>query len=165
LRVKALTLFNDSELMREGGMSRDRLEDSVHALMGLMEPSYLEGHTEATESMRRLLFSGSIAIANADGKISQKEIGQFEQYFGDGSFNKGLDIGAITKDLDSRIAQARSKTSIPQRIQVLRDLCLVAQAGSRSRAKERAVLKSIAAALEVPENIIGQTLDCNLDLD
>jgi len=165
LRVKALTLFHDSELTREGGMSSTRLEESVQALMGLMEPSYLEGHTETAESMRRLLFSGTIAIASADSEISEKEIELFEQFFGEGAFNKGLDIEATTKELESRIEQARSKTSIPQRIQVLRDLCVVAQAGSRGGDKERAVLKEIAAALGVPETIVGQTFDCSRDLD
>jgi Zn-dependent protease with chaperone function/tellurite resistance protein len=165
LRVKALTLFHDSELVRDGGTSSARLEETVQSLMGLMEPSYLEGHTETAESMRRLLFSGTIAIASADGEISEKEIDLFEQFFGEGTFRKGLDIEAITKDLEGRIEQARSKTSTPQRIQVLRDLCLVAQAGSRTGTKERAVLKKIAAALEVPENIVGQTFDCSLDLD
>ncbi len=165
LRVKALTLFHDSELVRDGGISSPQLEESVQALMGLMEPSYLEGQTKTAESMRRLLFAGTIAIASADGDISEEEIEVFEQFFGDGAFKKRLNIEATTKELESRIEQVRSKTSIPERIQVLRDLCLVAQASSKSGNQGRTILKQIAAGLEVPETIVGQSLDCSLDLD
>lgn len=165
LRVKALELFYESDLVSDGGTPAADLESAVQNLMGLMEPSYLEGHTKTAESMRRLLFAGTISIAVADGEISEKEIEVFEQFFGEGSFNKGLDIAALQKDLDDRIEQARSGTSIPQRMQVLRDLCLVARADEKTSSEAQEVLSRIARGLEVPESIVQQSLDCSLDLD
>lgn len=165
LRVKALELFYKSDLVRKTGTPAADLEAAVQDLMGLMEPSYLEGHTKTTESMRRLLFAGTIAIAAADGEISDKEIEVFEQFFGDGSFNKGPDIEALQSDLDDRIDQARAKTSIPQRMQVLRDLCLVARSEEKTSTEAQAVLSGIARGLEVPESMVTQSLECSLDLD
>ena len=165
LRVKALELFNSSELMRDGGTPASELESAVQGLMGLMEPSYLEGHTKSTESMRRLLFAGTIAIAAADGEISDKEIEIFEQFFGEGSFNKGLDIEALQNDLEDRIEQARANTSVPQRMQVLRDLCLVARAEDQTSAEAQTVLGRIARGLNVPESMVEQSLECSVELD
>lgn len=165
LRVKALDLFNKSDLVRDGGTPSADLESAVQNLMGLMEPSYLEGRTKTAETMRRLLFAGTIAIAAADGEISDKEIAVFEQFFGEGSFKKGLDVEALQADLDDRIEQARQKTSIPQRMQVLRDLCLVARAEAKTSAKAQAELSKIARGLQVPESIVEQSLECSLELD
>jgi len=165
LRVKALDLFQKSDLVRDGGTPTAELESAVQNLMGLMEPSYLEGRTKTAESMRRLLFAGTIAIAAADGEISDKEIAVFEQYFGEGSFNKGLNIEALQADLDDRIEQARQKTSVPQRMQVLRDLCLVARAEAKTSAKAQEALSNIARGLQVPESIVEHSLECSLDLD
>ena len=57
LRVKALQLFSESEFVTEGGGSGAELEAQIQSLMALMEPSYLEEHSEAAEAMRRLLFA------------------------------------------------------------------------------------------------------------
>jgi Zn-dependent protease with chaperone function/uncharacterized tellurite resistance protein B-like protein len=165
LRVKALELFYASDLVTKGGTPPADLESGVQALMGLMEPSYLEGHTKTTEAMRRLLFAGTIVIAAADGVISDKEIEIFEQFFGEGSFKKGLDVEALQKDLDIRIEQAHAKTSIPQRMQVLRDLCLVARADEKTTREAQDVLSRIARGLEVPESMVEQSLECSLELD
>jgi Zn-dependent protease with chaperone function len=165
LRVKALELFDKSELVRPHGMQAADLEAAVQDLMGLMEPSYLEGHTKTTESMRRLLFAGAIAIAAADGQISEQEIEVFEQFFGDGSFNKGPNIEALQEDLDNRLDQARARTSVPQRMQVLRDLCLVARAEKSTSKKAQDVLSHIARGLQVPEAMVAQSLECSIDLD
>lgn len=165
LRVKALELFHRSDLVTQGGTPAADLEASVQHLMGLMEPSYLEGRTKATETMRRLLFAGAIAIAAADGKISEREIEVFEQFFGEGSFNKGLDVEALQKDLDDRVDLALANTSVPQRMQVLRDLCLIARAEETVSKDAQAILSRIARGLEVPETMVEQSLQCGVELD
>lgn len=165
LRVKALELFHASELVRDGGTPAAELEAGVQALMGIMEPSYLEGRTKTTESMRRLLFAGAVVIAAADGKVTEKEIEVFEEYFGAGSFNKGLDVEALRADLDDRIEQAHARTSMPQRMQVLRDLCLVARADQSTSGQSQEVLSRIARGLEVPESMVEQSLECSVELD
>ena len=161
LRVKALQLFHKSELAVEGGLSVDDLEDAVQGIMSLMEPSYIEGRTKTAESMRRLLFAGAIAVANADGEIGKEEIEVFERFMGEGAFGKQLDVEHLIDELPGRIHDARETTSLPQRMQVLRDICLVATAdGSVSRA-ERRVLDKIADGLGVSETFVSRTLeDC-----
>jgi len=165
LRVKALQLFDESELAGTGETPAAKLEVAVQALMGLMEPSYLEGHTDAAEAMRRLLFAGSIAIAQASGEISESEVAVFEQFFGEGAFRESLDVEALEGELANRIEQARAKTSIPQRMQVLRDLCIVARAEGKTSDQEREVLAGIADGLAVPKSFVAQTMACGLEPD
>ena len=97
LRVKALQYFHASELYRQSGISVNDLEVSVQQLMGLMEPSYIEGRTDLAEAMRRLLFAGAIAVASASAGISEKEIEVFESFFGKGSLNENLNVEKLKK--------------------------------------------------------------------
>lgn len=165
LRVKALQLFHDSVLAKSGGISVEQLEMDVQALMGFMEPSYLEGRTEVSESMRRLLFAGGIAVANADGSISDKEIETFEKFLGEGSVSEGLNIDKLIKALDGRTRSVRASASIPQRMQVLRDLCLIAGAEDCISTAERRVLHHIADGLSISRNLVSQALCGDPELD
>ena len=165
LRVKALKAFHESALMQRNGISSADLEMRVQATMSLMEPSYLEGRSPVAETMRRLLFSGAIAVANADGEITDKEVEVFEKFFGGGSFRADLDIARITADLASRIEQANLKTSVPHRMQVLRDMCLIARAEGRVEDSARAVLEKIARDLDIRGPFVEQCLCGALDPD
>lgn len=165
LRVKALTLFDQSELMRSGGISREELETGVQRLMSLMEPSYLEGQTNVAESMRRLLFAGALAVAHADGEISPSEIEIFEGFFGTGAFSESLDIDGLTASLPERIGQVKEEASATQAMQVLRDLCIVARADGHLKPAEREVLDGIAWGLGISAKFVCQTMDSDLDLD
>lgn len=164
LRVKALQLYHESIFEKKRGMPVDQLELGIENLMMLMEPSYIDGKTDTAEAMRRLLFAGAIAIANASGEISDAEIEVFEKFFGHGA-HRGLDIERIEHELDERIEQVRDKTSVPQRMQVLRDLCLMARADERRSGKARDVLARIAAKLEISGALIDGMLCRDLDLD
>jgi tellurite resistance protein len=164
LRVKALQLFYRSEL-GGGDMSKDDLEIEVQRVMSLMEPNYLDGRTDTAESMRRLLFAGSLVVANADGEISEAEIAVFEKFFGKGTFTEELDLAALADDLDSRIEQVRESASEPQALQVMRDLCLVARAEGHSTDASRGVLDKIADGLGVTRGFICHAMDAELDLD
>jgi tellurite resistance protein len=130
-----------------------------------MEPSYLEGRTEAAEAMRRLLFAAAVTVAHASGSISEAEIEAFEGLFGAGAFRDTLDLARLEAELSTRIEQVKAKTSLPQRIQVLRDLCLVARADGRTAPKQQALLETIAAALEVEPAFVAQCLSGDLDPD
>jgi uncharacterized tellurite resistance protein B-like protein len=165
LRVKALQAFHDSSLMRLGGTSVDALEIAVQGMMTLMEASYMEGRSPVAETMRRLLFAGAVAVANADGRISEAEIVVFEKFFGSGAFRSDLDIEKITADLPSRISQATLKTSIAHRMQVLRDLCLIARAEDEIGERERSLLKKIAKDLDIKGRFVEQCLAGALDPD
>lgn len=165
LRVKALKLYDESEYARRGGTGRAELEVAVQGLMSLMEPSYMEGKTEAATHMRRLLYAGAIAVADASGGISMEEIAIFEQFFGMGEFARSLDLSRIKEDLSNRVEKARDNTSAPQRMQVLRDLCLVAKASGHATMSERRVLEEIADSLDIPRSFIDQTLEQQVEPD
>lgn len=165
LRTKALQLFHQSALMATDGLPADQLEVAVQGLMALMEPSYLDGRTDAAESMRRLLFAGAIAVANADQEIDASEIEAFEEFFGTGTFTPSLDIAQLEADLPARIEQAMDKTSEPQRAQVLRDLCLIANGEEECAPAELQVLYRISDGLGIGREFVTRTLSCDLEPD
>ncbi|MEK6194748.1 MAG: M48 family metallopeptidase, partial [Deltaproteobacteria bacterium] len=159
LRVKALKLFDESEHARKGGTSKAELEIAVQGLMSLMEPSYMEGKTETATHMRRLLYAGAIAVADASDGISEEEVKIFEKFFGMGEYSKNIDLSRLKEDLPDRAQKARDNTSVPQRMQVLRDLCLVAKASGHTTRQERAVLEGLADDLDIPRGFLCQTME------
>ncbi len=165
LRVKALKLFDESELARAGGRSVNDLEVGVQGLMSLMEPSYLEARTDTAEAMRRLLFAGAIVVAAANGEISAEEISVFEKFFGDRAFSDKLDIEKIQKELPERIRQVRDNVSLPQAMQVVRDLVTIARAEHGSCEAEKRVLYRIARDLGISTSFVDQNLECDVELD
>ena len=165
LRVKAIRIFHDSELIKQNGASIHELDMGVESLMSLMEPSYLEGKTDTAEALRRLFFAGAIAVADASNGISSEETAVFEDFFGRDSLTDKLDIEKLKSELTDRVEQAKSLTSIPQRMQVLRDLCVVSRADGHTTDAERKVLCEIAHALEIPSLFIDKTMSAEIELD
>lgn len=164
LRVKALKLFEKSELYA-GKDSKQDLEMGVQSVLSLMEPSYLEAKTDTAEAMRRLLFAGLIAIADAANGISSEELEVFGKFFGKYAFTDKLDIEKIKLTVAGRITEVKQKTSQTQSMQVLHDMCLMAQADGGVHASERLVLESVASGLGIPSSFICQVVDADKDLD
>ncbi len=165
LRVRALRLFDTSVLAKKGGSSVEELEAGVQVLMTIMEPSYLEGRTDTAENMRRLLFAAALSVANANGKISDKEIAVFEKFFGKRTFNEDLNLERLATDLTDRIAQVKSTTTVAQRMQIVRDICTVARADKKVSSPEIKVITGIAKDLEVPEHFVHQASSMEIGLD
>ena len=165
LRVKALQLYDRSDLARDGGYDVGELETRIQGLMALMEPSYLDGRTTTTESMRRLLFAGGLLVAHADGEVDANEKEAFEKFFGDGALTDELNVAALHDDLDRRIRRVRELATTAQRIQVLRDICLIARAEGKTSDAERVILERVARGLEIAEAHVIQALDCEYELD
>lgn len=165
LRVKALKLFDEFDMLRSDALSKVDLEHKVQAVMGLMEPNYIEARTDTAETMRRLLFSGAIAVADACNGISDEEKAVLQSLFGDGFSVDNLDIEKSKAELPNRIEATRDQASVTQRMQVLRDLCLVARAEGETSQSELDVLMQIANGLEVPEAFVTQCMEESLELD
>jgi len=167
LRVKALRLFFNSELMSKepSAMKLDELDIGVQRVMSLMEPSYLDAKTEAAIAMRHLLFAGSIVVAHASGEVTEKEIKSFEQFFEKGDFSEKLNVERIKQELPQRIERAVERSTVTQRMQVVRDLCVIAMAEGDVDNNEREVLNGIADGLGVSRTFICQTIeqDCEPD--
>lgn len=164
LRVKALKLFEDSELYSGKG-TKTELEVGVQAVLSLMEPSYLEAKTDTAEAMRRLLFAGLIAVADAADGISSEELEIFGKFFGKYAFSDKLDIEKIKQTISRRVQEVKEKASQTQAMQVLHDMCVMAKADGGVRPAERLVLEEVATGLEVPPAFICQTLDTDCELD
>ena len=167
LRVKALKLFERSKLYSpdKDAISKADMEVGVQSILSLMEPSYLEAKTDTAEAMRRLLFAGLIAVADASNGISKKELEVFAKFFGKYAFTDKLHIDKIKETLEHRMVEVKSKTSQTQRMQVLHDMCTMAQADGGITRAERKELNMVADGLGIPRSFICQSLDSNKELD
>jgi len=149
LRVKALQLFHHSQLMQADGVGKQELEIGVQALMGLMEPDYLEGHTQVAKVMRALFIAGAIAVANARNGISDAEIKVLKEFMGEGFSTEALNIDKLIDTLPKRINSVKEHASLTQRMQVVRDLCVIARADG----------------LDVPRSLLTHVLNMSQELD
>jgi len=165
LRVKALQLFHQSALMQEGGMGKAELEVGVQGLMGLMEPDYLQGQTDVAKIMSQLFIAGAIAVANARDGISEQEETVLKEFMGEGFSLDALNIDKIIDTLPKRITLVRERASTAQRMQVVRDLSVIARAEGGITDNELLVLYQIADGLEIPRSLVTHVLDRVAELD
>jgi hypothetical protein len=164
LRLRAAKAFVESELFKPGGKSRDELEHEINDLMSLMEPQYLQEQSDVAESMRRLLFTGGVLIAAANG-IDTKEIEMMEKLLGGGRFKKDMNVDALRADLTKRTKDVRALVPPLRRMQVLRDLCLVSLADQRIDDGERSLLYEIAQQVDVSPVMVDRLLSNPPHLD
>ena len=158
LRLKAVELFAGSEFVQRDGKPRAQLEDEVQELMTIMEPSYLRTRSDMAEAMRRLLFAGGVAVATATGEVSEESIKALERLLGPGSIPAELKPDVIKADLPQRLESVRKNVPPLRRIQVLRDLCVIARASGHVSRGEVQVISDIAAKIEVDESIVDCTV-------
>ena len=76
-----------------------------------------------------------------------------------------LDVGRLRDDLPRRIQEARERTSLTQRMQVMRDICLIAATEEPVSEVEQGLLGEIAAGLEVSDSFVTQCLEASVELD
>ncbi|MEN8180064.1 MAG: M48 family metalloprotease [Pseudomonadota bacterium] len=165
LRVKALQLFHQSGLMTDGGIEKAELEMHVQRMMGIMEPDYLEGHTDVAKNMRSLFIAGAIAVANARDGISEKEKSALKEFIGESFSLDALNIEKLIATLPKRTQTVKAHASVTQRMQVIRDLSVVARAEGEIAESELSVLCHIASDLDVPRSLVTHILDSCLELD
>lgn len=166
LRLKALGLFFGSELAMPGGESIGSLEAQVQALLALMEPSYLEERSEKAEAARRLLFAAALAVASAGGQtMDEDETAALEKLLGEGALGTRVDVEATVATLPDRVREAGEQLTQARRIQVLRDVCVIARADGHTSPEERAVIDELATQLGVPREVVEGTLLGPPDLD
>jgi hypothetical protein len=165
LRVKALKLFFESNLVNPAGICKKQLEDSVRQVMGVMEPDYMQGKTDATRAMRNLFLAGAIAIANIHMGISEKEREVLRKFLEKGYPLDKLSPDRLREILPKRISEAKKVASLTQRMHVIRDLCIVVQAEKPIATKETELLCQIALKSEVTSEFVLQCLERSVDLD
>ncbi len=165
LRVKALAHFHESALMTAGGYDKDTLEVQVNGLMKLMEPGYLEAKTSDARVMRNLFIAAAINLAELGGGISAEEREVLQQFLGKTLDLKRLDADQLAALLPQRLAEAVEQTTRSQRMQLIRDLSLVAQADERACAEKESMLKRFTQELGVPNVFLTQCLGREPELD
>ena len=165
LRVKALQLFHQSGLMLQGGIEKGELEIGVQGMMGLMEPNYLEGQTDVAKIMSQLFIAGAVAVANARDGIGEEEKAILKEYMGESFSLDVLNIDKLIDTLPKRISSVKQHASITQRMQVVRDLSVVARAEGGITDNELLVLYAIADGLEIPRSLVTHILDGDAGLD
>ena len=109
--------------------------------------------------MRRLLFAAAVALVHASGTVDDRERIVFEQFFGANSLGDKLNIERTIATLEGRATTVLENTTRAQRMQVIRDLCVLARADGRVDPTECAVLRDIAAKLDIGRFFVDRTLD------
>ena len=165
LRVKALQLFFQSDLMSDGGLPRTQLESDTHELMGIMSPTYLQEKTPVAEAMRRVLFAAGCGLMNVSGGITEQEIEAFDQLFGEGAFGDNLDLDRLAEALDQRIAKVNEIAPHARKVHIVQDLCLIAIADGRVSPEEQTYIETIGEKLNLAPAIVAECLSCDLELD
>ena len=133
--------------------------------MGLMEPNYLEGRTEVAKIMGQLFIAGAIAVANARDGIGEEEKSILKEFMGEGFSLDVLNIDKLIDTLPKRIGSVKQHASITQRMQVVRDLSVVARAEGGITDNELLVLYAIADGLDIPRSLVTHILDGDAGLD
>ena len=146
-------------------LSQDDVELAVSDLMGLMEPSYLEGKTHGAESMRRVLFSASLMIAAASGEITPEEIAALESLLDFGNVPQEPDLDTIRRQFPKRVEQLKALEGRARRAQVVRDLAVIAKADGKVQADEVQVMYEVADALEVDRSVVDRAIERKDELD
>lgn len=166
LRIKASMMFDKSELMQSsGGTPMDEVETEVEKLLQVMEIGYLKDMSDAGKALRRVLLAAGMVVADASGGIEDSEVEALEQFLGDGTVTKQLNVEALRNDLDSRVRDANERTSPGHRAQMLRDLTLIAKADGKVSKEERAILLDLSNKLELAPNTVDDLLATDYDLD
>ena len=115
--------------------------------------------------MRNLFIAGAIGVADAAGGVSDKERQMLEEFFEEDFAVESLDPERLRELLPNRIEAAHEKASLSQRMQVVRDLCLIAGVEQPVAQAESKLLKKIAQGLELPTDFVNQCLEASAELD
>lgn len=164
LRVKAAQLFARSAFMVGDGLGRDALEVATNEAMGIMEPGYLQAKTPEAQAMRRVLLSAGVMVASASGEIGDEEIEALDRLLGDGTYSRKLSVRALTEALPERIRDLEG-IGRAARMQLVRDLAVIALADGNVDTAERAVIEDVARQMGVAVEVVTRVLDGRIDLD
>ena len=159
LRLRVAQLTARSQILTEDGMPITELEQEIQSLMTIMDPGYVHDRSDTGEGMRRLLFSGGLLIATADGDMHENEIKVFERFLGEGAMPTDPKPAAIRANLDSIIEHAQAHVPPARIAQVVRDLTVIAVADGRVSAAELEVLEDLAARLQLDSELVARSLE------
>ncbi|MCG5053281.1 MAG: M48 family metallopeptidase [Myxococcales bacterium] len=163
VRVRALLAFARSAVLaralgRTGGdMEMEEVERVVEADLALMEPSYLEETTPESERLRRALYLGGVAVAQAHEGASPTELHALRALLGARAVAASSGTDARPGELEIVLAEVRG-FPLAKRAQLVQHLTVIAGADGQVDDAEYEVMAGVASALDVPQEVIDQTL-------
>jgi uncharacterized tellurite resistance protein B-like protein len=166
LRMRALVAYGKSDaydqaLGRSGLGAFTKIDDAeaiVERDLELMEPSYLEEKGSSAELMRRVLFLAGMKVAHANGTLDDKELRALTALLGSDAMWQPPAADKIDEELTGKLAEAKSSTSRVARLQLVQHLTIIAAADGHVDDSELSAMTSVAAALDVPQSVIDETL-------
>jgi uncharacterized tellurite resistance protein B-like protein len=124
----------------------------------LMEPSYLEEKTAQADLMRRVRFLSGMVVAAANGEVHESETRALAALLGVDAMWSPPPVDKIKDELAQKLAQAKAETSRLARTQLVQHLTIIAAADGSVEESELAAMLEIAMTLDVPADIIDETL-------
>ena len=115
--------------------------------------------------MRALFIAGAIAVANARDGISDEEKAVIKKFMGETFSLDVLNVDKLIDTLPKRIELVKKKASVTNRMQVVRDLCVIARTEGGITDNELMVIYSIADGLGIPRSLVSHVLEHDTELD
>ena len=162
VRLRAGQVF---QRFLNGAIDQASLERESAELLALMEASYLEEDSEGAEAMRRLLFAAGAVVAAADGEVSRLEMDSLAGLLGPGRVPRSLNPELLAGLLDERVACVNDLVPGPRRVQLVRDLTLIARADGHLANPEVSVIRDLARALKVDPEVVSVVLASPTEVD
>jgi len=176
LRLKALEVFKRSETyltlagdVAQAELSEEQLEFEIKKLLSVMEPSYLQDDSKAARSMTDFLFYSGYLVAAANGVVEESELkalgsllsedtvrARMAEVSAGGGLNKEEDLKQalteLAKDLNVTLP-------IAGKLNVIKDLALIAGADGSVDETEKAVLYWACDQLNIRTEFVDHVLD------
>jgi uncharacterized tellurite resistance protein B-like protein len=121
----------------------EEVESLVDRDMQLMEPTYLQEKNQNSDTLRRLLYTAGVAVANASGGVEPAELEALGRLLGSDHGDEVVDAAKVIGDLDGRIKDAL-EVPLLYRAQLVQHLTIVAAADGNVSPEELHVMEDIA---------------------
>lgn len=171
LRLKALEIFSKSRTYTTligqtgGDISEADMESTVHSFMSLVEPTCLKEGGDAGPVVNEFVFLSGFWIAAANGRVEENEMKSLASMVDPATFQAGIArVSTLTPPIvQGRLTELAEKLNmslaVVAKLNILRDLTVIAIADGSVEEAELNVLHHIADLLNIRPEFIDQTLE------
>jgi uncharacterized tellurite resistance protein B-like protein len=179
LRIKALEIFNRSETYHtlSGNnpnftISEEEMEQEIAQFMSLMEPSHLDQNEEIGGDIHTYLFLAGFLIAMADGHVDDEEVQMLGRIVHKDIFAQCIESiqDADEEGIRNHVCHLADKLnhylSPMQKLNLIRDLCLIATADGEIHQNEMHTLYNLCHIMNIQPDFADQVIhDSRAELD
>lgn len=179
LRIKCLELFSKSDTYRkltgkdiEISISEEEMEKEIHQFLSMMEPSHINKDEDISQLIQEFLFRSGYLIAMIDGKVDESEIQSLSSLIEQRFFKrevgliKNSSVEEVQESLLGLIEKINQQFSPIQKLNMIRDLCIIANADGEIHPNELSVLHDLCRHLHLNPDFADQVLhDSNRPFD